>query len=124
MIKTQYTDLVAKQLPTNRHTYSTYRSYTSVIMFLLICFPASQSVLEKVEVEYVTMPGWKSSIAHFKSISDLPPNAKAYVEKLSQLTGVPSEFSLILSTLVQICNTVIPLLQYMCAPSTYVRIYE
>ena len=37
------------------------------------------------------MPGWKTSIAHSKSISDLPPNAKAYVEKIWELTGIPGE---------------------------------
>ena len=45
-------------------------------------------MLERVEVEYITMPGWKTSIAHAKFISDLPPNAKAYVEKLWELIGV------------------------------------
>ena len=37
------------------------------------------------------MPGWKTTIAHSKSISDLPPNAKAYVEKIWELTGIPGE---------------------------------
>lgn len=37
------------------------------------------------------MPGWKTSIAHCKSISDLPPNAKAYAEKIWELSGIPGE---------------------------------
>ena len=41
------------------------------------------------------MPGWKTTIAHSKSISDLPPNAKAYVEKIWELTGIPGELTVI-----------------------------
>ena len=52
---------------------------------------ATQSDLERVEVDYVSMPGWMSSIAHIKSMEDLPSKAKAYVEKLSELTGMKSE---------------------------------
>jgi len=44
-----------------------------------------------VEVEYVMMPGWKTSIAHTKSFPDLPPNAQAYIKKIEELVGVPSE---------------------------------
>ncbi len=49
---------------------------------------ATQALLEKVEVEYVSMPGWKTSLAHMKSLEELPPNAKAYVSRLSELTGM------------------------------------
>lgn len=43
-----------------------------------------------VEVEYVTMPGWKSSIAGCKTYPELPENAKKYIETIEQqlnLTG-------------------------------------
>ena len=50
--------------------------------------------LEKVDVEYITMPGWKTSTAHIKSFEQFPPNAQAYVRKIEQLIGVPSEASL------------------------------
>ena len=49
---------------------------------------ATQALLEKVEVEYVSMPGWKTSLAHMKSLEELPPNARAYVSRLSELTGM------------------------------------
>ena len=65
-------------------------SYSS----LLLISTAEQSELGRVEVEYLTMPGWKTSIAHSKSISDLPPNAKAYVEKIWELTGIPGTVSI------------------------------
>ena len=35
------------------------------------------------------MPGWKSSIAGLKSYAELPANAKAYIEKLVELVGIP-----------------------------------
>lgn len=44
-----------------------------------------------MEVEYITLPGWKSSISGVKTFNELPPNAKAYVEKLMELVGIPSE---------------------------------
>ena len=53
---------------------------------------AEQSLLEEVEVEYITMPGWKTSTAHVKSMDDLPPNAQNYVSKLQELIGVKSEY--------------------------------
>ncbi|XP_038072076.1 adenylosuccinate synthetase isozyme 1 A-like [Patiria miniata] len=53
------------------------------------CFPAHQDVLKEVEVEYVTMPGWKSNTEQIRNFEDLPPNAQAYVMKLEELVGVP-----------------------------------
>ncbi|XP_064404044.1 adenylosuccinate synthetase isozyme 1-like [Halichondria panicea] len=55
---------------------------------VLDSMPATQALLEKVEVEYVSMPGWKTSLAHMKSLEKLPPNARAYVSRLSELTGM------------------------------------
>ena len=52
---------------------------------------AEQSELSKVEVDYITMPGWKSKIAGITSYNDLPINAKNYIVKLQELTGIPSE---------------------------------
>ena len=52
---------------------------------------AEQTQLERVEVEYVTLPGWKTSTSCLKSFSDLHPNAQAYVNKLAELLEVPSE---------------------------------
>lgn len=56
---------------------------------------AEQSELSKVEVDYITMPGWKSKIAGVTSYNDLPINAKNYIVKLQQLTGIPSELLLL-----------------------------
>jgi len=55
-------------------------------------FPASLSVLEKVEVEYIELPGWKENISSAHSIKDLPENARKYVAKIEELLEVPIEF--------------------------------
>ncbi|CAG8241385.1 unnamed protein product [Penicillium salamii] len=53
-------------------------------------FPADPNVVEKIEVEYVTLPGWKSNTMGAKRYEDLPPNAKAYIEFIErELGGVP-----------------------------------
>jgi adenylosuccinate synthase len=41
-------------------------------------------ILEKVEVEYVTLPGWKSSIEQITSYDALPDNCKKYVEFIEE----------------------------------------
>lgn len=53
---------------------------------------ATTSELANVEVEYLTMPGWKSKTAHIRTFSQFPQNAQAYVRKIEELIGVPSEF--------------------------------
>ena len=56
-----------------------------------VMITATQSELSKVEVDYLTMPGWKSKIAGITSYNDLPINAKNYIVKIQELTGIPSE---------------------------------
>ncbi|KAJ5204864.1 uncharacterized protein N7498_005743 [Penicillium cinerascens] len=53
-------------------------------------FPADPNVVEKLQVEYVTLPGWKSNTMGVTRYEDLPPNAKAYVEYIErEIGGVP-----------------------------------
>lgn len=53
-------------------------------------YPASLKVLAEAEVEYVEMDGWKPvDITNVRKYDDLPPQAKAYVEKIEELVGVP-----------------------------------
>ncbi|XP_022187783.2 adenylosuccinate synthetase [Nilaparvata lugens] len=52
-------------------------------------FPSSAEELGKVEVEYTTMPGWEESIENVREYSDLPKNAKAYIEFIEELLQVP-----------------------------------
>jgi adenylosuccinate synthase len=52
-------------------------------------FPADLALLDKVEVEYVEMEGWMSSIEEVKVYEDLPVKCKAYVEFIEKFLGVP-----------------------------------
>ncbi|EDV24360.1 uncharacterized protein TRIADDRAFT_26635 [Trichoplax adhaerens] len=55
-------------------------------------FPADHSILSEVEVEYITMPGWKQNISLCRKFSDLPENAQAYILKIEELSGIPVQF--------------------------------
>ena len=57
-------------------------------------FPASLKVLAECEPVYEELPGWKEDITGCRSLDELPVNARHYVERVSQLTGIPlSTFS-------------------------------
>ncbi|EST11950.1 adenylosuccinate synthase [Sporolactobacillus laevolacticus] len=51
-------------------------------------FPASLNALAECEPVYEEMPGWTEDITKAKSLSDLPQNARHYMERIAQLTGV------------------------------------
>ena len=51
-------------------------------------FPASLKVLAKVEPVYETFAGWKSDISKIRRYEDLPANAKKYLERMAQVTGI------------------------------------
>ena len=46
-----------------------------------------------MSIEYITMPGWKSSIAGCKVYEDLPPNAKKYIETIEQYLNIPGIYA-------------------------------
>ena len=48
--------------------------------------------LAKVEVVYVTLPGWKKSIAKARTIEDLPENCQKYIGFIEEFLGVPVEW--------------------------------
>ncbi|HHW36626.1 MAG TPA: adenylosuccinate synthase [Bacillales bacterium] len=52
-------------------------------------FPASLKVLAECEPVYEEMPGWTEDITGVKKLDELPDNARHYVERVSQLTGIP-----------------------------------
>jgi len=52
-------------------------------------YPGDAGVLEKVQVEYVTLPGWKSNTMGVTRWEDMPANARAYVEFIEREIGVP-----------------------------------
>jgi adenylosuccinate synthase len=55
-------------------------------------FPASLEMLTRIEVEYIEMPGWKTSIKNSNSFEELPENAQKYVKKIEELLGCPINF--------------------------------
>lgn len=52
-------------------------------------FPGSISDLEKIEVTYVTLPGWESVTAKMRNFSDLPKNAQNYIRFIENELGIP-----------------------------------
>lgn len=55
-------------------------------------FPADLELCAQVNVEYVTLPGWKSSIQDVRKYEDLPANCKAYIEFIEKECGVPIQY--------------------------------
>ncbi|XP_045866025.1 adenylosuccinate synthetase isozyme 1 isoform X3 [Meles meles] len=51
-------------------------------------FPANQEILQKVEVEYETLPGWKADTTGARKWEDLPPQAQNYVRFVENHVGV------------------------------------
>ena len=45
--------------------------------------------LEECELVYETLPGWETDIAGIRSYDELPDNARKYVERIAEVTGVP-----------------------------------
>jgi adenylosuccinate synthase len=52
-------------------------------------FPASLNVLAECEPVYEELPGWSEDITGCKSLDELPANARHYLERVAQLTGIP-----------------------------------
>jgi adenylosuccinate synthase len=48
--------------------------------------------LAQVEVEYVTLPGWKSDISNIHSFEELPANCQSYVKFIEDYLGVKVQF--------------------------------
>lgn len=51
--------------------------------------PAGISQLQRCEPVYETLPGWDEDIGAVRSFSDLPREARGYLERVSELTGLP-----------------------------------
>uniref|UniRef100_A0A8C2E6S5 Adenylosuccinate synthetase n=1 Tax=Cyprinus carpio TaxID=7962 RepID=A0A8C2E6S5_CYPCA len=55
------------------------------------CSPANQEVLQKVEVQYETLPGWKTDTSAARTFDELPENAQKYVCYIEDHLGVPGK---------------------------------
>ena len=51
-------------------------------------FPSDLESLSRCRPVYEEMPGWQTETSHVTRYEDLPLKAKAYVERLEELTGV------------------------------------
>ena len=51
--------------------------------------PASTSVYERLEPVYEELPGWRTDTTACRSWTDLPEAARAYVDRIERLAGVP-----------------------------------
>ena len=53
--------------------------------------PASIADLSRVQVTYLTVPGWKQNISKCRKFEELPQRAQDYVNLVEQLCEVPSK---------------------------------
>jgi adenylosuccinate synthase len=56
---------------------------------VLESFPTNNSILEKVEPVYESMPGWRTSQAGVRLFDELADEAKRYLKRLEELVGIP-----------------------------------
>ncbi len=49
--------------------------------------PSDAAQLTRCEPVYISLPGWKRSTERARKITDLPNEARAYVDKIAELTG-------------------------------------
>ncbi len=52
-------------------------------------YPASLKMLSECEAVYEELPGWSEDITNVRRLEDLPANTRRYVERVSELTGIP-----------------------------------
>ena len=52
-------------------------------------FPYHQTILHRAHGDYVSLPGWDEDISGVRSIEDLPANARAYLDYVSDFLGIP-----------------------------------
>lgn len=52
-------------------------------------YPASLKILSECEAVYEELPGWDEDITSAKTLDDLPVNTRKYLERVSELTGIP-----------------------------------
>ncbi|QMV42154.1 adenylosuccinate synthase [Cohnella cholangitidis] len=52
-------------------------------------YPANLKLLEECEAVYEELPGWSEDISGAKTLSDLPETTRNFVNRISELTGIP-----------------------------------
>ncbi|WP_028988419.1 adenylosuccinate synthase [Thermicanus aegyptius] len=56
---------------------------------VLETYPASSEILRECEPVYEEMPGWEEDLSNIENLDQLPVNARHYLERVAQLTGIP-----------------------------------
>jgi len=52
-------------------------------------FSTDAFLLERCRPVYETLPGWQTDISKARRVADLPAAARRYVDRISQLIGLP-----------------------------------
>ncbi len=55
-------------------------------------FPSQADELRRVQPVYETVPGWRTEITECRQMNELPPAAVQYLNRISELIGIPVEF--------------------------------
>ncbi|UCC27217.1 MAG: adenylosuccinate synthase [Gemmatimonadales bacterium] len=55
-------------------------------------FPADTFTLGSVAPRFETVPGWEEDTTGCRTLADLPRNARAYLDRIQELTGTPIRF--------------------------------
>ena len=54
--------------------------------------PAVGTDIDQVKPIYETLPGWQKDISDAKRLSDLPKQARLYIEKIEEMVEVPVDY--------------------------------
>ncbi|MDP2731298.1 MAG: adenylosuccinate synthase [Dehalococcoidales bacterium] len=54
-------------------------------------FPQSIAALDRCKPVYEELPGWQVSTTHIRRFEDLPPQARQYISRLTELTSCPAK---------------------------------
>jgi adenylosuccinate synthase len=55
-------------------------------------YPANSEMLERCEAVYQELPGWQDDISSIRKFSDLPQEARQYVQFVEEGAGVPVKY--------------------------------
>jgi len=55
-------------------------------------FPAHVTEFDGLEAEYLELPGWKEDISKLRDYSDLPEQARNYVETIENLLSIKIKY--------------------------------
>ncbi len=57
---------------------------------ILKTFPTDEKRLDNLKPVYESIPGWRQPLTDIKQYNDLPDNAKRYINRLEELSGIPA----------------------------------